>query len=68
MENRKRFLDELWLKFNIQHPHDWGKITARDIDENGGRTILHHYYNGSLYACLQSVYKGSKFILVTNRY
>lgn len=62
MENRKKFLDEVANKLNIQNPRDWGKITTSQIHEIGGGSLLTTYYNGSLFYCLQSVYKGSNLI------
>lgn len=61
MENQKRFMDEIASKLCIKYPSDWGKVTGRRIHELGGNTLLRGYYNGSLFACLQSVYKGKFF-------
>lgn len=51
-------MDQLAIKFNIQEPKDWGKITAQQLHENGATSILNNYYSGSLFGCLQTVYKG----------
>lgn len=59
MENRRRFLDEVAMKLNIKNPRDWGKVTTRRFFELGGISLL-KYYNRSLFACLQSVYKGDR--------
>lgn len=58
MENRKKFLDEIAVRLNIQSPSDWGKVTQQHIYDLGGSSLLSNYYNGSLFACLKSVYKG----------
>jgi hypothetical protein len=70
MENRKNFLDEIAKKLNIKTPSDWGSVTTHMFFELGGSTLLKYYYNGSLFACLQSVYKGTylNFIDILNRY
>jgi hypothetical protein len=57
MENRRNFLDEIAKKLNIKTPSDWGKVTYDYFCELGGGSLL-GYYHGSLFACLQSVYKG----------
>lgn len=58
MENRKQFMDQLSVTLEIKKPADWGKITVRQIHALGGNTLITHYYNGSLYSCLASIYKG----------
>jgi hypothetical protein len=64
MENRKNFLDEIAMKLNIKIPSDWGNITVQQLYELGGSSLLTHYYNGSLFKCLQSVYKGIFIIFI----
>lgn len=59
MENRKKYMDELAVKLNISHPSDWGNVSIQRIYELGGGSFLKLYYNDSLLACLQSIYKGS---------
>jgi hypothetical protein len=57
MENRRQFMDELKLKFNIQHPSDWGKLSKMEIKKVGGAMLL-SYYQESLFLCLKSIYRG----------
>lgn len=57
MENRRKYLDAIAIKLNIKTPSDWGKVAIRHVYSLGGYGIL-SYYNGSLFTCLQSVYKG----------
>lgn len=57
-ENRKLFLDDIAKKLSIKKPSDWGKVTVQHFYDLGGSSLLNNYYNGSLHACLQSVYKG----------
>lgn len=61
VENRKNFLEGVVIKFNLQKPKDWGKITVQNIYDCGGSPLLNKYYKGSLIACLQSVYAGIIF-------
>lgn len=61
MENRRIFLNEVALKLNIKNPRDWGKVTANQIYELGGISLLHSRYHGSLFACLRSVFKGNSY-------
>lgn len=57
VDNQKKFLEEIKVKLNVNHPSDWGKIQLRKIYALGGRTLL-KYYRGSLFTCLQSIYTG----------
>lgn len=61
MENRKMLMDQIAKKLNIKNPSDWGKVTQNCIYELGGCSLLTRYYNGSLFACLQSIYQGKSF-------
>lgn len=45
------------MKLNIKNPKDWGKVTLHQLNELKGAGLL-NYYKGSLFTCLQSVYKG----------
>lgn len=58
LENRKTFLDEVARKLSITTPSDWGKVTTHQFFKLGGGGLLNTHYRGSLFACLQSVYKG----------
>lgn len=51
-------MDKIALNLNIKKPSDWGSISIQKINEFGGNSLLSLYYNGSLFTCLQSVYKG----------
>jgi hypothetical protein len=57
MENRRNFLDEIAKKLSINTPSDWGNVPIWRFYGLGGSSIL-NYYNGSLFKCLQSIYKG----------
>lgn len=59
MENQKEFMDEVAKKLNIKNPSDWGKIRTQQIFNLGGQYLIIHYYGGSVYRCLKSVYKGA---------
>lgn len=51
-------MDEAAKKLHIRKPSDWGKVTTFQMYDVGGCSLLTSYYNSSLYACLQSVYRG----------
>lgn len=53
--NRRNFFDKMIQNFKITVPSDWGKITTKQLEEAGGKTLL-QYFDGSLFKCLQSVY------------
>lgn len=42
IDNRKKFFDDIRLKFNIKEPRDWGKLNIKDLKQVGGATILSH--------------------------
>jgi hypothetical protein len=46
-ENQKKFFDQLAIKWNIQKPADWNKVTYDMVLKEGGSSIV-YYYNGSL--------------------
>lgn len=56
--NQRIFLNSLAKKLSIKYPSDWGRITAREIIENGGGSLLKHF-GWSSPKMLQSVYAGS---------
>lgn len=60
LENRRKFLDAVKIKFNISTPRDWGRITVSAISNLGGSSLIKNYYEGSLFKCLQSIYSGKK--------
>ena len=37
------FLNELKLKYNLNSPKDWNSITIKQIQSNGGGSLLHKY-------------------------
>jgi hypothetical protein len=54
INNQKSFFDQLAIKWNIQKPEEWYKVTSDSILKEGGFFII-RYYNGS-------VIKGNYFI------
>lgn len=58
MANRKNLMDGIASKVGIKRPSDWGQVTIQQVHQLGGGTLLNKYYNGSLFTCLESVYKG----------
>jgi hypothetical protein len=46
-KNQRKFFDELAIKWNIQKPEDWNKVTNKMVLEEGGY-FIGNYYNTSL--------------------
>ena len=41
--NQKEFFDQLAVKWNIQKPEDWNKVTKEMVLKEGGNFIHVHY-------------------------
>lgn len=67
MENCRKYLDDVKSMLAIKEPMEWGKVTVRQIHALGGGTLL-TLYKGSLFRCLQSVYKGWSLLAFLNRF
>jgi hypothetical protein len=46
-QHQKEFFDRLAVKWNIQKPEDWNKVTHKMLIKEGGNWI-NHSYNSSL--------------------
>jgi hypothetical protein len=46
-KNQKAFFDQLAIKWNIQKPDDWNKVTWSMVSKEGGNFVS-SYYNSSL--------------------
>jgi hypothetical protein len=42
-ENQKAFFDQLAIKWNIQNPDDWNKVTREMVVKEGGGFIKWNY-------------------------
>jgi hypothetical protein len=42
-ENQRKFFDQLAIKWNIQKPEDWNKVTKRMVLKEGGSFVTHQY-------------------------
>ena len=42
-ENVLQFLNELKIKLNLKSKEDWNSITQKQIENHGGRSLLHNY-------------------------
>ena len=60
--NQRKFLDEVAIKLNIKEASDWGKASYDQFCEIGSGILS--YYRGSLFDCLQSVYKGNSNCII----
>jgi hypothetical protein len=47
IQNQKEFFDQLAVKYNVQKPEDWNKVTAEMALKEGGNFII-KYYHGSI--------------------
>ena len=47
-DNQKKFFDQLAIKWNIQKPEDWYKVTTEMVSKEGGRSFIDRYYGGSM--------------------
>ena len=56
-ENQRKLFDSLQKRFDIQYPKEWGRVTLQQVIEAGGTGLL-HYYQGSVYGALCSIYPG----------
>ena len=60
VENQKIFLDNLSTKLQIKQSNDWFRVTNKNIRENGGHGLL-HFYNGSLFRALKTIYPNNEW-------
>jgi hypothetical protein len=44
-ESQRKFLDELHSTLGFKYPQDWYNITVKQIQENGGHSLLRKYGN-----------------------
>lgn len=63
MNNKRKFLERMKRKFEIEKPEDWGKVTIWKITRAGGRALLKINKN-SLFMTLKSVYPGNRYIFL----
>lgn len=56
--NQRIFLEHLQQKLHIKNPMEWGKISKRELKENGAIALIRDYYDGSIYKALKSVFSG----------
>jgi hypothetical protein len=54
--NQKMFLDWCATELNVLSMQDWYNVSAKDVINLGGRTLLIRYYDGSLQAALSKLY------------
>ena len=63
-ENIHKFFSELKRKYNLNTPDDWNSITKKQIQSNGGRSLLSKYsiYELKCMACPEgkSIFENSK--------
>ena len=57
LEYQRNFLDGLGNQLGFKHMEDWYNITAKDIRERGGESLLKNQYDGSIFKLVSSVFK-----------
>ena len=55
-ENQRKFMDDLFIKFKLNSLDDWKKISRNKIIQNGGKSLILHYYSNDFKKLLSSIY------------
>ena len=61
IENQRSFMDWLGKELAFKEVEDWYKLTSKNIEDNGGCTLLTEKYNDSTFQLLQAVYPEHKW-------
>ena len=56
IENQQKFMDDLFIKFNLNSLDDWLNISRLKIVQNGGSCLIRNIYNNDLEKLLISIY------------
>ena len=56
IENQRKFMDDLFIKFKLKSLDDWLNVERRKIFRAGGRGLLVGIYNRSLSKLLETIY------------
>ena len=56
IENQRKFMEELYMKFQLISLDDWMKISKKMIDQNGGYSLIHFYYSNDFHLLLSSIF------------
>ena len=62
-ENRKKFMDKLYIKFNLKSLDDWIQFPISKIQENGGFGLL-HIYKRNMELLLLNIYPNYPWIFL----
>lgn len=65
VEDKRKVLDKIKRIFQIQVPQDWAKLSIDDIKSSELLSSLLIRYHGSLFNCLQDIYKGYLNIFIS---
>jgi hypothetical protein len=47
LEKQRELFDNLAIKWKLQKPEDWLKVTIKNVVKEGG-SFIHIFYNGSV--------------------
>ena len=56
IENQRKFMNNLYLKFGLNSLDDWIQISRRKLLKNRGKVLLVYYYENDIQKLLSSIY------------
>ena len=56
IDHQREFMDQLYSKLNLSSFDDWIDVTRNKIIENGGKSLVIHYYKNDLKQLFTSIY------------
>ena len=58
VENQRKFMNWAGKQLKIEKMEDWSRIEPKTLCELGGKTLIRHYYENSIYRLLTTIYEG----------
>ena len=56
IEVQRKFMDNLFIQFKLISLDDWLYITKQQIIDNGGKMLIHYYYESNMEKLLKTIY------------
>ena len=56
IENQRKFMENLYKKFQLKSLDEWEKISLFKIIKNGGKSLVEFYYSYNFQSLLKSIY------------
>ena len=66
IENQRKFMDNLFIKFNLKSIDDWFNLSLNEIKKNGGKRLLKIYSN-DMKKLVQNLYVKYPWRLIDNQ-